>query len=91
MEYVMKYAPLGRTGITVSKICLGTALFGLAPLEEDVPALVDRALDLGINFFDTANTYGNRPSFDRPGMPSHTERKSAEELLRKHLKDDGKT
>lgn len=82
----MQYAPLGRTGVKVSRICLGTALFGLAPLEKDVPALVHRALDLGINFFDTANTYGNRPGFDQPGMPSHTERKSGEELLGAALK-----
>ncbi len=86
MNHSMAYAPLGRTGIQVSRICLGTALFGLAPLEEDVPSLVHRALDLGINFFDTANTYGNRPAFDRPGMPSYTERKSGEELLGTALK-----
>lgn len=86
MEYTMTYAPLGRTGVTVSRICLGTALFGLAPLEKDVPSLVDRAIDLGINFFDTANTYGNRPAFDQPGMPSHSERKSSEELLGSALK-----
>jgi len=53
MDYAMEYAPLGRTGINVSRICLGTALLGFAPLDADVPALVDRALDLGINFFDT--------------------------------------
>ena len=82
----MEYAPLGRTGVSVSKISLGTALFGLAPEEKDVQGLVDRSFDLGINFIDTANTYGNRPSFDRPGMPSHTERKSAEELLGVALK-----
>lgn len=82
----MNYAPLGRTGLNVSRICLGTALFGLAPLEKDVPSLVDRALGLGINFFDTANTYGNRPAFDQPGMPAHTERKSGEELLGTALK-----
>ncbi len=77
----MEYARLGRTGVRVSRVCLGTALFGLAPIEADVPALVHRALDLGINFIDVANTYGNRPSFDRPGLPSHAERKSAEELV----------
>jgi len=82
----MKYEFLGNTGLKVSKICLGTALFGLAPLEKDVPSLVDRALELGVNFFDTANTYGNRPAFDRAGMPAHTERKSAEELLGNALK-----
>ena len=82
----MEYAPLGRTGVQISRICLGTALFGLNPVEQDVPTLVDRALDLGINFFDTANTYGNRAAFDRPDMPKHTERKSGEELLGTALK-----
>lgn len=82
----MEYALLGRTGVRVSRICLGTALFGLAPPEDGVRALVERALDLGINFIDCANTYGNRPSFDRPGMPTHAERKSAEELLAPVLK-----
>jgi len=86
MEYSMEYTSLGCTGVNVSRICLGSALFGLAPLEKDVPSLVDRALDLGINFFDTANTYGNRPSFDQPGMPPYTERKSGEELLGTALK-----
>ena len=81
----MEYAPLGRTGVTVSRVCLGTALFGIAPLAEDVQELVDRALDLGINFIDTANSYGNRPSFDRPGAPPHYEREGAEALLGKAL------
>ena len=77
----MEYARLGPTGLNVSPVCLGAALFGLAPLEEDAPALVNRALDLGINFFDVANSYGNRPSFDRPGLPTHDQRKSAEEII----------
>lgn len=82
----MEYALLGHTGVSVSRICLGTALFGLAPAEKDVSSFVNRALDVGINFIDTANTYGNRPAFDRPGMPTHTERKSSEELLGTVLK-----
>ena len=83
----MEYALLGQTGVRVSRICLGTALFGLAPPEDGVATLVHRALDLGINFIDCANTYGNRPGFDRPGMPSHSERKPAEELLGAAIKD----
>lgn len=82
----MEYTLLSSSGIRISRICLGTALFGLAPLENGVLPLMERALDLGINFIDVANTYGNRPSFDRPGMPSHTERKSAEELVGASLK-----
>ena len=82
----MQYALLGRSGVRVSRITLGTALLGISPLAKDVDALVGRALDLGINFIDTANSYGDRPSFDRPGFPSHTERESAEALLGKALK-----
>ena len=83
----MKYSRLGKTGINVSKISLGSALFGLAPVETEVNPLVHRALDLGINFFDCANSYGNRESFDRPGMPTFDKRKSAEELLGNALKN----
>ena len=82
----MEYALLGRSGVRVSKISLGTALYGVAPPAEDVDALVGRALDLGINFVDTANSYGDRPSFDRPGVPPAPDRESAEELLGKALK-----
>ena len=82
----MKYSLLGRTGVRVSKLCLGTFPFGVTPLEEGVPALVHHALDVGINFFDTSNSYGNQPRFDRPGAPPAAQRKSAEELLGKALK-----
>jgi aryl-alcohol dehydrogenase-like predicted oxidoreductase len=82
----MKYALLGRTGVRVSNIALGTAAFGIAPLEEDADALVGRALDLGVNHFDTANTYGNQARFDRPGVPPADQRKSAEEILGKALR-----
>jgi aryl-alcohol dehydrogenase-like predicted oxidoreductase len=82
----MEYALLGRTGVRVSKICVGTATFGVAPLEKDAIAVVHRALDLGINFFDCANSYGNQPRFDRPGAPAAEQRKSAEEILGQALK-----
>lgn len=77
----MRYAVLGRTGVRVSRICVGTAALGVAPLAADAPALFGRALDLGINFFDTANTYGNQPRFDRPGAPPADQRAPAEEIL----------
>lgn len=82
----MQYHLLGPTGVHVSRICLGTATFGVAPLEEDATSLVHRAIDLGINFFDTANSYGNQARFDRPGAPPAEQRKSAEELLGNALK-----
>ena len=54
----MKFTKLGRSGLKVSRICLGTMNFGPRASEEDSHAIMDRALELGINFFDTANRYG---------------------------------
>ena len=54
----MEYRHLGRLGLLVSPLCLGTMNFGPETSEEDSHAIMDRALDLGINFFDTANVYG---------------------------------
>jgi aryl-alcohol dehydrogenase-like predicted oxidoreductase len=82
----MEYVLLGRTGVRVSRICIGTGTFGVAPLEQDAGALVHRALNLGINFFDTANSYGNQPRFDRPGVPLADQRSSSEEILGRALK-----
>jgi aryl-alcohol dehydrogenase-like predicted oxidoreductase len=56
----MKYTKLGRSNLTVSKICLGTMHFGERTAEKDAFDIMDRALELGINFFDTANVYGGR-------------------------------
>lgn len=56
----MKYTKLGRSNLIVSRVCLGTMHFGgVAPAEECFK-IMDRALELGINFFDTANVYGGR-------------------------------
>ncbi|HEY7858023.1 MAG TPA: aldo/keto reductase [Candidatus Nanopelagicales bacterium] len=54
----MEYTHLGRTGLRVSRICLGTMNFGPVTDEPDAHAIMDRAHDRGINFFDTANVYG---------------------------------
>jgi NDP-hexose 2,3-enoyl reductase len=54
----MEYTNLGRTGLSVSRYCLGTMNFGPKTSEEDSYVVMDRALDRGINFFDTANVYG---------------------------------
>jgi aryl-alcohol dehydrogenase-like predicted oxidoreductase len=54
----MEYTQLGRTGLKVSRLCLGTMNFGPKTTEEDSFAIMDRAHELGINFFDTANVYG---------------------------------
>ncbi len=56
----MEYTNLGRTALKVSRLCLGTMNFGPHTSEDDAFAVMDRALELGINFFDTANVYGNR-------------------------------
>ncbi len=56
----MQYVHLGRSGLLVSRLCLGTMNFGPHTSEEDSHRIMDRALELGINFFDTANTYGWR-------------------------------
>ena len=56
----MEYTHLGRTGLRVSRLCLGTMNFGPQTSEEDAHAVMDRALEHGINFFDTANVYGWR-------------------------------
>ena len=54
----MHYKNLGRTALKVSRICLGTMNFGPHTSEPDSFAIMDKALDVGINFFDTANVYG---------------------------------
>jgi aryl-alcohol dehydrogenase-like predicted oxidoreductase len=54
----MEYARLGRTGLKVSRLCLGTMNFGPHTTEPDSFAIMDRALEVGVNFFDTANVYG---------------------------------
>ena len=54
----MDYTHLGRTGLTVSRLCLGTMNFGPQTTEDDSRAIMDAAHESGINFFDTANVYG---------------------------------
>src|SRR3954470_2663498 len=54
----MRYRPLGRTALQVSELCLGTMNFGPQTPEDESFAIMDRALEHGINFFDTANRYG---------------------------------
>ncbi len=54
----MRYRRLGRTALQVSELCLGTMNFGPQTPEPESWAIMDRALELGINFFDTANRYG---------------------------------
>src|ERR1700730_11563449 len=53
----MDYRQLGRTGVQVSPLCLGCMMFGRRTSPEDSYAIIDRALDAGLNFLDTANVY----------------------------------
>lgn len=62
----MDYTFLGRTGLKVSKLCLGTMNFGPYTSEQDSFLIMNRALEIGINFFDTANVYG--AMFDSSGV-----------------------
>ena len=54
----MEYTHLGRTGLSVSRLCLGTMNFGPLTSEADSHTIMDTAQEAGINFFDTANVYG---------------------------------
>jgi aryl-alcohol dehydrogenase-like predicted oxidoreductase len=60
----MEYRPLGRTGVSVSPLCLGTMMFGPFgnPDHEDSAKIIHRALDAGINFIDTADFYSGGES-----------------------------
>lgn len=63
----MEYRALGRTGLEVSLICLGTMTWGTQNTEEEGHAQMDYALERGLNFFDTAEMYPTPPSADTYG------------------------
>ena len=71
----MEYRNLGRTGVKVSELCLGCMMFGDRTGEEDSADIIDRAIDAGVNFLDTANVYS---------------RGASEEVVGKALKRNGK-
>ena len=56
----MNYTHLGRSGLTVSRLCLGTMNFGPLTTEAEAHTIMDAAHEAGINFFDTANVYGRK-------------------------------
>jgi len=56
----MQYTKLGRSGLMVSRLCLGTMNFGAYTPEKESFEMMNRALEIGINFFDTANVYGGK-------------------------------
>jgi aryl-alcohol dehydrogenase-like predicted oxidoreductase len=78
----MEYTYLGRCGLSVSRLCLGTMNFGSLTPPDEAHAIMDHAHELGINFFDTANTYGRAQS--PPGQVARNEQSHAgwtEEIL----------
>ena len=64
----MEYTHLGRTGLSVSRLCLGTMNFGQVTGEADSHAIMDAAHENGINFFDTANVYSAGSSEEITGQ-----------------------
>lgn len=85
----MQYAHLGRTGLVVSRLCLGTMTFGAEISEAECTTIMNEALKVGINFFDTANVYGWARHFQPPkGSPGLSEeiigRWLAEDRARRH-------
>lgn len=75
----MEYRPLGRTGVKVSEICLGTMMFGGRAGEAESLRIMDHAMDRGVNFIDTANVYAANESerivgkaLARDGKRQHT-------------------
>jgi aryl-alcohol dehydrogenase-like predicted oxidoreductase len=67
----MKINELGRTGIKVSRICLGTMTFGEQNSQAEGFAQMDMAVDVGVNFFDTAEAYSfpGKPETQGQGQP----------------------
>ncbi|MBT3273455.1 MAG: aldo/keto reductase [Spirochaetales bacterium] len=59
----VEHRRLGNHGVLVSNICLGTMNFGMVTEDEDAFKIMDRALELGINFFDTADVYGGSTQY----------------------------
>lgn len=80
----MKYRQLGRTGVKVSPLCLGTMNFGGRTTEQETTTILDRAIEAGINFVDTANVYGHEPTDFTTG------RGRSEEIIGRALQKNGK-
>ena len=60
----MEFVKFGRSGLTVSRLCLGTGTFGKQADEVESHRILDKAADAGVNFIDTADVYpaGGRPT-----------------------------
>ena len=77
----MEYRSLGRTGTKVSTLCLGCLMFGGRTDESDSMDIIDRAIDGGINFFDTANMYVRGKSEEMVGKAFNRNGKRAQIVL----------
>jgi len=75
------YRPLGRTGIRVSPLCLGAMMFGGKTSPADSAAIIDRALDAGINFIDTANVYNQGRSEEAVGEAAQRNGRRSQVIL----------
>jgi len=73
----MEYRPLGNSGLKVSALGLGTNSFGRRVNENQAAAIIDQALDLGVNFLDTANMYSEGVSETFIGKALRTKRQRA--------------
>ncbi len=71
----MEYVHLGRSGLSVSSLCLGTMNFGPLTPPAEAHAIMDHAHEIGVNFFDTANRYGGAAS--PPGQVAQLEESHA--------------
>ena len=63
----MKYVPLGRTGLEVSRVCLGTMTWGTQNNQKDADEQIEYALSRGVNFIDTAEMYSIPPNEESYG------------------------
>lgn len=75
----MQFKQLGRTGLSVSRLCIGTGTFGHQTREDEAFKILDTAADAGVNFIDTADIY--------PGGALPHELGSSEEITGRWLKD----
>lgn len=77
----MEYRNLGRTGVKVSSLCLGCMMFGGRTGEQTSIQMIDRAIDAGINFLDTANVYNHGLSEEMTGKALRRNGKRAQTIL----------
>jgi aryl-alcohol dehydrogenase-like predicted oxidoreductase len=75
----LEYRKFGKTGLTVSRLCLGTMTFGLQTEENVSRSIMDRAAEAGVNFIDTADVY--------PLGADETHSGRTEEIVGRWLKD----